>query len=338
MAPRQSGKDGMTLRARGHFPGILPAGRANSICDVGAVKVGHCDVSYPASGVLTGVTAIIPRDGSLRQDPVQCAVHVANGYGKFIGLSQIAELGELETPIILTNTLAAPVAASALSDWTLAREPEHIGSVNSVVGEVNDSRLNAIRTRAVLPEHVFEALDNADVATAQGCIGAGMASEAYGYKGGIGTASRVFASQHGEFTLGCLVCTNQDGHFTPLGRNVPQSLQSTYLKENATGSIIVVLATDARLDSRQLGRLARRAPLGIARTGSAMSHGSGDYTLAFSTAPTAGSTLPDTCLSVFFQAAMEATEEAILNAMFAAAATQTSRGYLPRFAFEEWFA
>lgn len=329
--------DGIDLRMLGQFPGILEVGRTNSICDAGGVMVGHCDISDPARGVLTGVTAIVPHAGSLATDRVRCAVHVANGYGKFIGLSQIAELGELETPIILTNTLAAPVAASALIEWTLARGPADFRSINPVVGEVNDGRLNDIRVRAVVHDHVFEAIDSATASTRQGCVGAGMASEAYGYKGGIGTASRLCSAGGEEFTLGCLVCTNQDGHFTPLGRTVPQSLQSTYLKAVAHGSIIVILATDAPLSSRQLGRIARRAPLGIARTGSAMSHGSGDYALAFSTAATQSPPMPDACLSVFFQATMEATEEAILSAMFAATATQTSRGHLPRFAFEDVF-
>lgn len=317
--------------------GILRPGPSNSICDVGGVLVGHSTIDHPEHSVLTGVTAIVPHSGSIFRERPHCAVHVANGYGKFIGLSQISELGEIETPIILTNTLAAPIAASALIDWTLMRESASVRSINPVLGEVNDGRLNDIRNRAVQPDHIFEALSAAKSQTPEGCVGAGAASEAYGYKGGIGTASRVCEAEGTKYTLGCLVCTNQDGNFTPIGRSVPQSPQSSYLTSAATGSIIVVLATDAPMCARQLGRLARRAPLGIARTGSAMSHGSGDYAIAFSNALEAHEPLPDDALSVFFQAAMETTEEAILSAMFAAKETRTDVGYLPRFPFELHF-
>ena len=317
--------------------GILNPGPANSICDVEGVLVGHSTIDDPDHCVHTGVTAIVPHSGSIFRDRPRCAIHVANGYGKFIGLSQIEELGEIETPIILTNTLAAPIAASALIDWTLKREADPVRSINPVVGEVNDGRLNDIRNRAVQPDHIFEALSAATQKTSEGCVGAGAASEAYGYKGGIGTASRVFEAGGAKYTLGCLVCTNQDGHFTPLGRSVPQSPHSSYLKEASRGSIVVVLATDAPMCARQLGRLARRAPLGIARSGSAMSHGSGDYAIAFSSVSGTHAPLPEDALSVFFQAAMEATEEAILSAMFAAKDKRTDVGFLPRFPFEQHF-
>ncbi|MGJ3231064.1 MAG: P1 family peptidase [Oceanicaulis sp.] len=329
-------------------PGVFEPGPLNAITDVAGVSVGHV-TRCAGEAVRTGVTVIRPHAGDVFQDKAPAGVFVANGFGKFIGLSQIEELGEIETPIALTNTLSAPEAAAGLIDHALGQAGnEAVVSVNPVVGEVNDSRLNDIRSRQVQPSHVVEALKAAHTGpVVQGAVGAGAGSESYGWKGGIGSASRVLEVLGRDVTLGALVLTNQSGVFTPLGRSLPDALQKPFPKRDAPGSIIVVIACDAPLCSRNLQRLARRAMLGVARTGSPMANGSGEYALAFSTDEavrrtparrTATSMIadwPNAAMTPLFQAAMEASEEAVLNAMICAVTTRSSLGSLERFPFEQ---
>jgi D-aminopeptidase len=329
------------LREFGIKTGILEPGPLNAITDVAGVKVGHVTL-IEGDSIRTGVTAILPHEGNIFQEKVPAAVYVANGFGKITGTTQIEELGNLETPIILTNTLSVPTAADALIDYILSLpQNEKVESVNPVVGETNDGWLNDIRGRHVKKDHILEAIKNAKTGPVEeGAVGAGTGTICYNYKGGIGTSSRKLAAQRGGFTVGVLVQTNHGGVFQingiPFDRKPGEPPMTSALDgDNAQdavseGSCMVVVATDAPLDSRNLKRLAKRALLGIARTGGYYSGSSGDYAIAFSTAkdvriphrasgPTQTVTLlRNEQMSQLFLAAAEAAEEAILNSLFKA--------------------
>lgn len=352
-------------RALGIAPGILPPGPLNAISDVAGVRVGHVTL-WEGDDIRTGVTAILPHAGNLFQEKVPAGLAVGNGFGKLAGATQIIELGEIETPIVLTNTLAVPRAADALLDWTLAQAGnEAVVSVNPVVGETNDSWLNDIRRRVITPDHVLAAIQQAQAGpVAEGCVGAGTGTVAFGWKGGIGTSSRRLPAALGGYTVGALVQSNFGGVLQIAGIPVGQILGRYYLKDQlpqsqpataaqdgrvlhsafsishsvADGSIMIVIATDAPLSDRNLTRLARRAFAGLARTGAAMSNGSGDYALAFSTAEAVRRTparrkalamlpdLPNDLVSPLFLAAIEATEEAIYNSLLCAVTVTGYRG------------
>jgi D-aminopeptidase len=319
--------------------GILAPGPLNAITDVAGVKVGHVTLIEGAN-VRTGVTAVLPHGGNLYQDKVPAGFAVGNAYGKFMGSTQVEELGEIETPILLTNTLNVPEAAAGIIQWTL-RQPgnEEVRSVNAVVGETNDGYLNDIRGRHVTPAHAIAAIEAAREGPLQeGAVGAGTGTVAFDWKGGIGTSSRRLPKSLGGWTVGVLVQTNFGGVLQVAGVPVGQALGRYFLKTeldkaNADGSVIIVLATDAPLSDRNLERLARRAFLGIARTGSPMTNGSGDYAIAFSTnlgvrrtaerraRPSPVVDLPNEAMSPLFEAAVEATEEAVINSLFAATPT-----------------
>lgn len=331
------GPDQVRAREIGIAPGVLTPGPLNAITDVDGVRVGQVTLTDPEASIRTGVTAILPHGGDLYADKVPAALAVGNGYGKLMGATQIRELGEIETPIVLTNTLAVPRAADGILDWSLAR-PGHEGirSLNMVVGETNDSRLNDIRARVVMPEHAVEAIESAsDGPVAEGNVGAGNGTVTFGWKGGIGTASRRLPDSLGGWTLGVLVQTNYGGILQMDGLPVGEELGQFYLSDHvaddrADGSIMIVLATDAPLSDRNLERLARRTFAGLARTGASITNGSGDYAIAFSTHPDVRRTperrsdiatmadLPNSQMSPLFQAAIEATEEAIYNALLMA--------------------
>ena len=331
------------VRALGLAPGILPVGPLNAITDVHGVRIGHFTL-IEGNEIRTGATAILPHAGNLFQDKVPAGVVVGNGFGKLMGSTQIMELGEIETPIVLTNTLAVPRAAEAILDYTLSRPGnEEVGSVNAVVGETNDGWLNNIRARRLSSAQILTAIENARGGeVTEGAVGAGTGTIAFGWKGGIGTSSRVLPPSLGGFTLGVLVQTNFGGVLQMAGVPVGLALGQYYLKDRldtgADGSIMIVLATDAPLSDRNLTRLARRALAGLARTGSAFSDGSGDYALAFSTAESVRRTairrgqetrypeLPNSQMSPLFEAAIEATEEAIYNSLCMAETMTGFRG------------
>ncbi|MFL6336220.1 MAG: P1 family peptidase [Pyrinomonadaceae bacterium] len=352
-APRPRARD-IGLRV-----GVLPAGRLDAITDVEGVRVGHSTL-IKGEDVRTGVTAILPHAGNLFREKVPAAVFVGNGFGKLSGSTQVEELGELETPILLTNTLNVPRVADALVEWMLGLPGnEDVRSVNPLVAETNDGQLNDIRGRHVGREEVYAALKSAKGGEVEeGSVGAGTGTVAFGFKGGIGTASRVVPVKYGGYTVGVLVQTNYGGVLTMNGAPVGRELGRYYLKEEleparrsgqkgarpsssldddrADGSCIVVIATDAPLDARNLRRLAARAMLGLARTGSPSTNGSGDYCIAFSTAPQNrirhGDTslrrvelLPNDSMSPLFLACVEATEEAAYNSLLRAT-TVTGRG------------
>jgi D-aminopeptidase len=319
--------------------GILPTGQLNAITDVAGVKVGHVTLIEGAN-VRTGVTAILPHGGNLYQEKVPAGFAVGNAYGKFMGSTQVRELGEIETPILLTNTLNVPEAAAGAIEWTLKRPGnEQVRSVNAIVGETNDGFLNDIRARRVRSSDAVAAIETArDGPVLEGAVGAGTGTVAFDWKGGIGTSSRKLPLALGGWTVGVLVQTNFGGVLQVAGIPVGEALGRYFLKDELSkaagdGSVIIVLATDAPLSDRNLERLARRAFLGIARTGSPMTNGSGDYAIAFSTnaevrrtaerrsRPSAIADLPNEQTSPLFEAAVEATEEAVINSMFAATPT-----------------
>ena len=330
-----SAEDRPRMREFGIETGIIEPGEWNAITDVPGVKVGQVTL-IEGENIRTGVTAILPYDGNIYQNKVPGAVYVANGYGKLTGYTQIEELGTIETPIILTNTLSVPTAANALIGYTLSLPGnERVGSVNAVVGETNDGWLNDIRGRHVKTEHVVEAIKKAQSGPVEeGCVGAGTGTTCYGFKGGIGTASRKLPESRGGYTVGVLVQTNHGGVLQingfPVGIRLGNYYMSGDLDDSPEGSCMIVVATDAPLDSRNLKRLAKRALLGIARTGGFYSSGSGDYAIAFSTAeglrvphrspsPTMQiEILRNSNVSPLFLAAAEAAEEAILNSLFKA--------------------
>jgi D-aminopeptidase len=324
--------------------GILPPGPLNAITDVAGVRVGHATIIEGAD-IRTGVTAILPHGGNIYQEKVPAGFAVGNAFGKFMGSTQIEELGEIETPILLTNTLNVPEAAAGAIEWTL-RQPgnDQVRSVNAVVGETNDGFLNDIRARRVTPSDAVAAIEQARAGpVAEGAVGAGTGTIAFGWKGGIGTSSRKLPQSLGGWTVGVLVQSNYGGVLTVAGVPVGQALGRYFLKDqlsvgSADGSVIIVIATDAPLSDRNLERLARRAFLGIGRTGSPMTNGSGDYAIAFSTSnevrrtaerrtkADSVSNLPNDHMSPLFQAAVEATEEGVINSLFAAAAMDGAQG------------
>ncbi len=340
-------QDEPRARARdlGVQPGVLAPGPLNAITDVAGVRVGHTTV-IAGEDVRTGATAILPHAGNLYRDKVPAAIVVGNGYGKLAGLSQVQELGEIETPIVLTNTLAVATAMHAVIGWTLEQEGnERVGSVNAVVGETNDGGLNNIRKRALSEDHVRGAITVADTGpVAEGAVGAGTGTIAFGWKGGIGTSSRALPEDLGGYTVGVLVQSNFGGVLTVDGAPVGEALGQYYLRRyadtgDADGSIMIVIATDAPLSDRNLERLAHRALAGLARTGASMTNGSGDYVIAFSTADNVRRTperrseaaaianWPNDRMSPLFQATIEATEEAILNSLFMATSMQGYNTY-----------
>ncbi|MEY4107712.1 MAG: hypothetical protein RL181_2054 [Bacteroidota bacterium] len=328
-------------RELGISPGVLRPGQWNAITDVAGVTVGHRTLVLGDS-VRTGVTAILPHRGNLFQEKVPAAVFVGNGFGKLAGSTQVEELGNLETPIVLTNTLGVPAAMEGLIAYTLSQPGnERVRSVNALVGETNDGGLNDIRSLPLKPAHTLEAIAAArDSAVQEGNVGAGTGTRCFGFKGGIGTASRVLPPNLGGYTVGALAQTNFGGVLQVDGVPIGERLGRFYLKEqldySPDGSCMMVLATDAPLDARNLKRLAQRAMLGLARTGGIASNGSGDYAIAFSTAT--GLRVPfqmnqpvlkqevlhNDALSPLFLAAIEATEEAILNSLFAAQTMQAN--------------
>ena len=332
--------------------GILPTGRWNAITDVPGVKVGHVTLNQGKS-CHTGVTVIIPHGGNIFQEKVPGAIYVANGFGKLMGITQVEELGTIETPIVLTNTLSVPVAARALIHYTLQQPGnETVYSVNPVVGETNDGYLNNIREGFVQASHIFKALQQAKTGpVAEGNVGAGTGTRAFGFKGGIGSASRKLPAHLGGYLVGVLVQSNFGGILTINGAPVGQELGQYYLKQAVEavhdGSCMIVVATNAPLNARQLKRLAKRAIHGLARTGGVTTHGSGDYVIAFSTHPAVRvsyqarqllqqrTLLRDDRLSPLFQAVAEATEEAIYHSLFAARSVDGYRGQVEALPLEK---
>lgn len=315
--------------------GVLKPGKHNSITDVDGVLVGHTTI-IEGQNIRTGVTAILPHNGNLFQDKVAAAIYVGNGFGKLAGLSQVNELGNIETPIILTNTLSVAVGIDAIIDHTIQQKGnEDVRSVNAVVGETNDGYLNDIRGRHVTKQHVLKAIDAATRnKVEQGNVGAGTGTICFGFKAGIGSASRVLPETSGGYAVGVLVQSNFGGvlqiNGVAIGKKIGKYFMSEQLRDSADGSCIIVIATDAPVDHRNLERIAKRAMMGLARTGGIASNGSGDYVIAFSTHPgvrmshaskdkvEAKQILRNDEMSPLFMAAIEATEEAIINSLFAA--------------------
>jgi len=329
--------------------GVLPAGPLDAITDVAGVSVGHTTI-IRGDNIHTGVTAIVPHPGNLYREKVPGGIFVGNGFGKLTGTTQVDEMGDIETPILLTSTTSVPRVADALITYMLALPGnEDVLSINPVVGETNDGYLNDIRGRHITPEDVFSAVKNAKGGPVEeGDVGAGTGTIVFGWKGGIGTSSRRLIASLGGYTVGVLVQTNYGGVLTINGAPVGQELGQYYLrqelqqannvKDKADGSCMIVVATDAPLDARNLKRLAARAWLGVARTGSSASNGSGDYAIAFSTAPQvrihsqdkaltrSQEVVTNDAMSPLFEAVIEATEEAVYNSMFKAT-TVTGNGH-----------
>jgi len=343
------------VRARdlGLEPGVFTPGPHNAITDVKGVRVGHLTIHEPGESH-TGVTAILPHPGNLFQEKVAAGVFVGNAFGKLAGSTQIEELGTIESPIILTNTLSVGPAVEAVVRYTL-RQPGNgsVVSVNAVVGETNDAGLNNIRALPIRVEHVIQAIENArEGPVAEGTVGAGTGTQCFGWKGGIGTSSRVLPDRYGGYTLGVLVQSNFGGVLNidgaPVGKRLgrhsfvsppddPSKGANKSAKSKEDGSCMIVVATDAPVDARELRRIAARAIYGMARTGASFSSSSGDYAIAFSTAPTmrtrhgsqrqgARDPLSSDAVSPLFQATLEATEEAILNSLLQAT-TVEHRGH-----------
>ena len=352
-------------REAGIAPGVLQPGPLNAITDVAGVKVGHTTV-IEGDRVRTGVTAVVPHDGNVFQEKVAGAVFVGNAFGKLAGSTQVGELGTIETPIVLTNTLSVGTAMDAVVRYTLAQPGnEQVRSVNPLVGETNDGGLNDIRGLHVTRDHVLEAIRNAKSGpVAEGTVGAGTGTVCYGWKGGIGTSSR----RAGSYIVGVLAQTNFGGNLTIGGVPIYKALQPPSRRQNADrgagapgselrgkgapgselrgkgapgsendGSCMLIVATDAPIDARELRRLAARAVFGLARTGSAYSNGSGDFAVAFSTSPEMRSRFNDTAprtrqmlgpdaVSPLFEAALEATEEAVYNSLFQATTVRSANG------------
>ncbi|HEU4995950.1 MAG TPA: P1 family peptidase [Gemmatimonadaceae bacterium] len=330
-------------RELGVAPGIFAPGPRNAITDVQGVAVGQVTVNEGDS-VRTGVTAILPHSGNLYRERVPAGLHVGNGFGKLLGVTQLRELGELETPVLLTCTLCVWKAADAMVEWLLERpDMQQVRSINPVVGETNDGTLNAIRSRPIRREHVRSALESAGTTVEEGSVGAGAGTVAFGWKGGIGTSSRVLPQSLGGWTVGILVQSNFGGILQVLGAPVGKELGRYSFQrdvaggsgpgeaerhEHGDGSIMMVVATDAPLSDRNLERLAARTMLGLARTGSFAGNGSGDYAIAFSTSPSvrravdarrlSPQELANEEMSGLFEAVVEATEEAIYNSIFRA--------------------
>jgi len=348
-----SGQDAQRPRARdaGLMVGVLPTGPLNAITDVAGVTVGHATL-VRGDNVRTGVTAILPHGGNLFREKVPGAVFIGNAFGKLAGSTQVNELGEIETPIMLTSTLNVPRVADATIDYMLGLAGnETVQSINPLVGETNDGYLNDIRGRHVGRDDVFNAIKSARSGPVEeGAIGAGTGTVAFGFKGGIGTSSRKLPATLGGYSVGVLVQTNFGGILTINGAPVGRELGRYFLKDeleksnsagpsgNPDGSVIIVIATDAPVDHRNLQRMASRSMMGLARTGAAGSNGSGDYAIAFSTAesvrvratnsrsPQPTQLLSNEAMSPLFLAVIEATEEAIYNSLFRARTT-SGRGH-----------
>src|SRR5690348_13940897 len=333
-------------RARdlGVKPGVFPTGRNNAITDVAGVRVGHATV-VRGDSIHTGVTAIMPHEGNVFLDRVPAALHVGNGFGKLLGATQLTELGELETPILLTCTLCVWNAADALVGWMLEQPGmANVKSINPLVAETNDGTLNAIRSRPITAADVRAAIAAASTGPVpEGSVGAGAGTIAFGWKGGIGTSSRVLPSSLGGWTVGVLVQSNFGGILQVLGAPVGRELGQYAFKretQNATergdGSIVMVVATDAPVSDRNLRRLAARAIMGLSRTGSSASNGAGDYVIAFSTSARVRRAfnarrltteeVANEEMSGLFEGVVEATEEAIYNSLFQAT-TVTGSGH-----------
>ncbi len=350
--------DDQRPRARdiGLVVGTFSPGPLNAITDVEHVRVGHA-TRVEGDDIRTGVTAIIPGPGNLYTNPVPAGIHVGNGYGKLIGETQVRELGEIETPILLTCTLCVWSAANALKDWMYERPGMGEHTLNPIVGETNDGRVNNMWADPVGKREVYAALKGAATGpVAEGSVGAGTGTKAFGWKGGIGTSSRVLPSALGGYTVGVLVQTNFGGTLTmngaPVGRELDRYAYRDELEAAARtddredGSIMMVVATDAPLNARSLDRLAMRAMMGLARTGSFAHNGSGDYVIAFSTnqdvrrprsssRPVMTPELVNESMSPLFAATVEATEEAIYNAILRATAVESSRGRLEAIPLED---
>jgi len=323
--------------------GIMTPGNLNAITDVEGVRVGHTTI-IEGDNIRTGVTAILPHDGNLYKIKTPAAIYIGNGYGKLTGISQVKELGNIETPLILTNTMSVPAAFNALISYTINQPGnENVGSVNCVVGETNDGRLNDIRGRHVKEKHVLQAVELASRGQpAEGNVGAGTGTICFGFKGGIGTSSRVLPESLGGYTIGVLVQTNFGGVLqidgVPVGEELEQFSFSRQILKKADGSCMIVVATDAPIDARNLERVAKRAIMGLAKTGGIASNGSGDYVIAFSVAKdnlvnsdTRQQSyktihLKNSAMSPIFMATIEATEEAIINSLFAGETISGNKG------------
>jgi len=333
--------DNVRPRAReaGIAPGVLPPGKLNAITDVEGVKVGHVTL-IEGTDIRTGVTAILPHSGNLFAEKVPAAIYLGNGFGKLMGYTQVEELGNIETPILLTNTLNVGIVADGVIEYMLNLPGnENVRSINPIVGETNDGWLNDIRSRPVRQHHVQEAIEKAAAGpVAEGSVGAGTGTRCFGFKGGIGTSSRKLPESQSGYMVGVLVQTNFGGILTidgaPVGREL--ATQEDHARED--GSCMIVVATDAPLLSRNLKRLAKRAVLGLARTGSVMSNSSGDYVIAFSTAEAlrlgaekkrgSGEVLSNSEMTTLFRAVVEATEEAVYNSLFKATAIRGRDNHL----------
>lgn len=337
------------IREFGITIGRLPVGEKNCITDVEGVKVGHVTLDYPIDDqgtyACTGVTAILPHGGNLFKEKVTAASYVLNGFGKTTGLVQINELGVIESPIMLTNTFGVPAVTQGTLEYMLEQNPEigiSTGTINIVVGECNDSYLNSIRACPVTPEHAIEAIQNAsDKVVEEGAVGAGKGMICFGYKGGIGSSSRIVTAENQSYTLGCLVLSNfgESVEFRREQYTTNQRQEDSTLKPT-DGSIIIILATDAPLSSRQLLRVIKRCGIGLARTGSHYSHGSGDIVIGFTTAhkiPHFTDYITESRIQLrenhpimnqLFIAAAETTEEAILNSLSQAVTTTGRNGHV----------
>lgn len=344
-------------RARdvGLVVGVFPVGELNAITDVEGVRVGHTTL-IEGDDIRTGVTAIIPAGGNLYTNPIPAWIHTGNGYGKMVGETQVREFGEIETPILLTCTLCVWSAANALKEWMYEQPGMGEHTLNPIVGETNDSRVNNMWADPIQKDQVYAALNNArGGAVEEGSVGAGTGTQAFNWKGGIGTSSRVLPEELGGYTVGVLVQTNYGGALSingaPVGRELGSYSYREFLEpvedaDKEDGSIMMVVATDAPLTARNLDRVARRALMGLARTGSFASNGSGDYVIAFSTnpavrkprvseSPVQVEVLVNESMTPLFAATAEATEEAIYNAIFKATTVSSSRGELRAIPIED---
>ncbi|TDK44131.1 DmpA family aminopeptidase [Algoriphagus formosus] len=337
--------------------GVLPSGKLNAITDVEGLKVGHL-TKIEGESIRTGVTAILPHGGNIFQEKVPAAIYVGNGFGKLAGVTQVQELGLIESPIILTNTLSVAAGIEGIVRHVLSQDGnESVQSVNAVVGETNDGFLNDIRGMHIRPEDVIQAINSAEPGEIEeGNVGAGTGTVCFGWKGGIGTSSRVLPHSLGGYTVGVLVQSNFGGNLQVAGIPVGEKLEKYPFRsaiEKADGSCMIVVATDAPLESRNLERLAKRAMMGLAKTGGIASNGSGDYVIAFSTAEEIRSkynaesgslenlqTIRNDDMSSLFMAVIEATEEAIINSLFAAESMTGKEGRtveaLPKEKILEW--
>ena len=335
--------DRKRARDLGIHVGVMPAGRLNAITDVKGVRVGHRTL-VAGDSVRTGVTVLLPHEGNVYQQKTPAATYVANGFGKLAGSTQVEELGTLETPIVLTNTLSVAAGIEGLLRYTLGLPGnERVRSVNAVVGETNDGFLNDIRGMHVKPEHILEAIAEARSGeVTEGCVGAGTGTSCFGFKGGIGTASRQVLAGIGGYTVGVLVQSNYGGVLTINGVPVGRELAGGRLDDvrddgRDQGSCMIVIATDAPMSARNLRRLAKRAVSGLTRTGSYLENGSGDYVIAFSTGyqvpadvtrlEPAVSLVTDVTMNPLFQAVVEASEEALYNSMFMATTVTGNEGH-----------